>query len=364
MCIVFVAFEEHPLYSLIVASNRDEEYDRPASPCGWWDANGPHNGILAGRDHRKGGTWLGVHARNGVWATVTNVREAGSDDESLSRGHLVLQLLAGGGIGEVGRGAPGVACTSAGARSMVAQALATAPSYGGLNALVGGGGELFWLTNRALRAGFDPDAPHVAGTPHVELGRECRAERLGPGVHVVSNALLDTPWPKVTRGRALFRSVLEADAARGGPASAQSRRRLAVELLATVLSDVCRPPASELPRTTGHTLEEEALFSSICVSQRAEERRGAGYGTVAQSVLLVGRDGRAMLTERQMRDGKPLGAPSLFEFAFSAPPPRGFLGTAVSSRSRHAQARAWALGLAVSSAACVGLATLARARRS
>jgi hypothetical protein len=140
--------------------------------------------------------------------------------------------------------------------------------------------------------------------------------------------------------------------ARAEPPSAASRRRLIVELLDQLLSDKERPPPSELPHT-GLSLAAEAALSSICVAQRPAERAAgppAGYGTVAQTVLLIGRDGHAMIAERRMRDGATLGAPSLFEFDF-ARPPRGLVARAPPSAR-------WALGLglAFSLAACLGFA--------
>ncbi|MBW1950086.1 MAG: NRDE family protein, partial [Deltaproteobacteria bacterium] len=57
MCLLLIAVEAHPEYRLILAGNRDEFYERPTAPAAWWE-NG--SGILAGKDLRAGGTWLGV----------------------------------------------------------------------------------------------------------------------------------------------------------------------------------------------------------------------------------------------------------------------------------------------------------------
>lgn len=345
MCIVFVSFCERRDYALVLASNRDEEHSRPAAPCGWWDAGGPYAGILAGRDDLKGGTWLGVHPRRGVWSVLTNVREACEEHREHSRGRLPLHFLSD----SAERAGP---LTSSDIRSRIARVLASAPSYDGFNLLVGGAGELWWLTNRAPRAGVDASGRRGAGT-HDRLGHQCFAQRLAPGMHALSNALLDTPWHKVRRGRALFRASLDVDEARAQPPTAASRRRLALELLDYVLSDTERAPASELPRSTGCPPEQEALLSSICVSQRgADELLYAGYGSVAQTVLLVGHDGQSTLVERTMQNGRPAGAPSVFEFAFAHP-----AGLSPQHRlSPRRGRRVWMLGLAVSSAACLGLA--------
>ncbi|KAJ1620490.1 NRDE protein-domain-containing protein [Pavlovales sp. CCMP2436] len=348
MCIVFVAFEDHPVYSLVLASNRDEEQDRTAAPCGWWESNGPHAGVLAGRDLARGGTWLGVHPRRGVWAVLTNFREPNPSVGERSRGELPLRLLsshAGSGRGML---------SSSALHDDLDNLRNTADSYAGFNLLVGGAGELWWVSNRASSDGADPSAGRRAGSPRAS-GSKVYAEKLNPGMHAVSNASLDTPWPKLERGRALFRKILDANVARAEPPSAVSRRRLAVELLGQLLSDSERAPPSELP-CTGLPLAAEAMLSSICVAQNPAERAksGSGYGTVAQTVLLIGRDGYAMLAERRMRDGATLGVPSLFEFEL-ARPPRGLVARATPS----ARAR-WALGLGIafSVAACLGVALM------
>lgn len=347
---MFVGIEEHPDYPLVLASNRDEEYDRPASPCGWWDANGPYAGILAGRDLRKGGTWLGVQPRRGLWSVLTNVREPAEDQRVHSRGQLPLMMLANDD--EAKKSPHLAAATSDEVRRKVARILASAPSYDGFNLLVGGGGEVWWLSNRAEHAGLVTRSSRSAGTSRGTLGDKCFAERLGKGVHVLSNALLDTPWHKVRRGRSLFSAVLDADAARGAPPTAVARRRLALELLTTVLSDNERASVAELPRNTGYPQEIEDVLSSICVAQLASEKQGPGYGTVAQTVLLIDRDGHAMLAERLVQNGKPLGAPSLFEFPFPRPGRRFFdVGSTIRGRAF------WTLGL-VSAAACLGCVAL------
>jgi hypothetical protein len=186
-------------------------------------------------------------------------------------------------------------------------------------------------------------------------------------MHALSNAALDTPWPKVARGRALFRSVLDADVARGEVPSAASRRRLALELLDQLLSDKQRAPLDALPQTSVEP-GFEAMLSSICVSQTAADRlpHERGYGTVAQTVVLIGRDGRSTLVERRMRDGATVGAPAWFEFEFGGRQQRGTLlakTRAVVGRSAMPGSR-WKLGLAVGAAAACAAARLASYHRS
>ena len=123
-----------------------------------WD-----DGFLAGRDLLAGGTWMGI-ADSLRFAAVTNVRNGAPSTGARSRGALPVDYLRG-------RLSPA---------DYAAQVAATGAEYGSFNLLVGDPAELWWATNR----------PHG------------RRQRVEPGVHGLSNAELDTPWPKVTGGKA------------------------------------------------------------------------------------------------------------------------------------------------------------------
>ncbi|PSQ85273.1 MAG: hypothetical protein BRD40_00475, partial [Bacteroidetes bacterium QS_1_65_9] len=71
MCLILFSYDKHPAYRLVLAANRDEFYDRPTAPAHFWKKGG---GILAGRDEKAGGTWMGL-TRAGRWAAVTNYRD-------------------------------------------------------------------------------------------------------------------------------------------------------------------------------------------------------------------------------------------------------------------------------------------------
>ncbi|MEQ8309897.1 MAG: NRDE family protein [Sphingopyxis sp.] len=94
MCVVALAHRVHPDWPLILVGNRDEFHARAAAPLAEWDDD---SGIVAGRDLRAGGTWLGVHAPSGRSVVVTNVRGALPDPAKASRGALVTDLLRGSG---------------------------------------------------------------------------------------------------------------------------------------------------------------------------------------------------------------------------------------------------------------------------
>jgi uncharacterized protein with NRDE domain len=150
MCLILLAFRQHPEYPLIVAANRDEFHARPAAPAAYW-ADRPD--ILAGRDLEARGTWMGV-SRSGRFAAVTNFRGAREARAAESRGALVMRFL------------DGEETSAAYARGL----LPAFPAYSGFNLLVFDGSELWWLSNR---------------------GGEPRS--LEPGVHGLGNTLLNAP---------------------------------------------------------------------------------------------------------------------------------------------------------------------------
>lgn len=95
MCILIVLRGFHVDHPLVVAGNRDERTDRPASPPGLWV--GGARRVLSPRDRQAGGTWLGVNDR-GLFAGLTNVAGASPVPDAPSRGHLVHLALDAGGL--------------------------------------------------------------------------------------------------------------------------------------------------------------------------------------------------------------------------------------------------------------------------
>lgn len=236
MCLILFAWDAHPRWKLVVGANRDEFYARPTAPAAFWD-DAPD--VLAGRDLREGGTWLGV-TRSGRFAAVTNFREPEKYRVGApSRGHLVSNFL-------LSRARP---AGFAGGLVRVAR------DFNGFNLLMADRGQLVWFSNRADDA-----------------------YELDPGVYGLSNRLLDTPWPKVVRGKEDLRRALE------GP-----EEELEGHLFASL---ALRDPAPDdaLPSTGVGLERERALSASFIVT--------AEYGTRASTVLLVGRDGEVTFTER------------------------------------------------------------------
>ncbi|HPW82765.1 MAG TPA: NRDE family protein, partial [Rhodoferax sp.] len=95
MCLIAWSWQPASATPLLLLSNRDEFYHRPALPLHWWEPAPGGVEILAGRDLQAGGTWLGV-SRSGRLAAITNYRTpVPARDNTPSRGELVAGFLQG-----------------------------------------------------------------------------------------------------------------------------------------------------------------------------------------------------------------------------------------------------------------------------
>jgi uncharacterized protein with NRDE domain len=252
MCIILLAHQASPEYPLILAANRDEFYVRPTARAHFW---GDAGGTLAGRDLERGGTWLGV-TETGRLAAVTNYREPGVKTKSApSRGLLVSDFLAG----------------DAGAGEYLAELSTRATLYNGFNLIVGTVEELCYFSNRG-------------GAP----------QGIMPGVHGLSNHLLNTPWPKVERGQRALAELI----ARGGD--------LCIEDIFKVLADDALADDQALPET-GVGLELERLLSSLFI-------RSPVYGTRSSTVVLFHRRQEVTFIERTFAHGSASHEEVRFDF--------------------------------------------------
>lgn len=241
MCLIVFAWQVVPGMPLMAAGNRDEFYDRPAKAAHWWE---DHPQVYAGRDLQAGGTWMGV-TRDGRFAAVTNIRAPSEKrTDAPSRGMLVADYLSG-------TDSPG---------TYVERVAMRAHQFNGFNLLVGDRNRLIWFSNAA---GDD----------------ERNGRPLTPGVYGVSNATLDTPWPKVIRTKAQFASLLCQDA----PEDAYF----------DMLADTTRASDCRLPRT-GVSLEWERALSAVCIELPE-------YGTRASTVVRLPAADAAVLREQSIR---------------------------------------------------------------
>mgnify|MGYP001815967167 FL=1 len=236
MCLILFAYQSHPDYRLVLAANRDEFYDRPTRHLAYWD-DAPE--ILAGRDLKAGGTWMGV-TRTGRIAAITNYREAGSIRENApSRGDLVKGFLMSGSK----------PCDYLKAVRGKGQA------YNGFNLIIGDAKGLYYYSN------------HGESIQTIE-----------PGIHGLSNHLLDTPWPKVIQGKSRLLSLIDR------------KEAFSHENIFQILSDRSIPSDDDLP-DTGVGLEWERVLSPLFITSDI-------YGTRCASILLWKHTGEVTFLER------------------------------------------------------------------
>lgn len=240
MCVLLFSLGQHAKYPLVVAANRDEFLARPTQAAGFWE-DAPQ--VLAGRDLSQGGTWLGI-TRDGRFAAVTNFRDPPAKRvDRPSRGHLVSEFLRGNDT----------------PAAYISDLIGRVQQYNGFSLIVGHGRAFSYYAN---------------------LEREPRT--LSPGLYGLSNHLLDTPWPKVVRGKQALAQIMSAE---GGPDAEQ---------LFSILADVTPASEAELPDTDAGR-ERELWLSPLFIS-------GTDYGTRSSTVLWID-NGEVTFIERSFRGG-------------------------------------------------------------
>jgi len=228
MCLIVFAFRPGHALPLIVAANRDEYYKRSTAALAQW----PHaQHIFAGRDLEAGGTWLGV-TPNGRFAALTNIRGQLASPHQHSRGALVAHFLSG-------QQSPAAWLTH------VAQ---QRHHYAGFNLLAGDSDALYFLN-----------------------AQEGQPRALAAGIYGLSNATLNTPWPKLLQCRNALGEML-----------AQGNDVPDSQALFALLAQ----------RTNSSASLEQRLLAAPFIAD-------TDYGTRACTVLLRRADGTQWLAERR-----------------------------------------------------------------
>lgn len=250
MCLAACAIGLSSRFPVVLLANRDESFDRPAAPMEWWPAAAGSTRLLAGRDLMAGGTWLGLSA-SGRLALVTNVREPGRMlAVSPSRGTLVPQWLQGN------------------------HAALDAAALAHLDRVPRNGFNLLVADLRAATDSTTVQARWLSNRPHTQQ------QALGPGLHGVSNAALDTPWPKLQQLKLRLQHMLVEDATLLA-LQAQALQALADPRLA---DDAVLP-------ATGIALQRERQLSAAFIRITADDPGQAVYGTRCSTVVVVQQDG-------------------------------------------------------------------------
>lgn len=240
MCLIAFALNEHPDYPLILVANRDEFYERPTSYADFWE---DHPKVLGGRDLKGGGTWMGVTSAGRITA-VTNYRDPKNiSDTAKTRGDLTKDYL--------------ISATPA--LAYLENVEKEAALYNGFNLLLFEQGKGYYFSNYGDQI-----------------------QTLEKGVFGLSNALLDTPWPKLEKLKANFSKAIQSD--------------FNVDSLLELLTDNQQAADEALPQT-GVPYEWEKALSSICIDTPT-------YGTCCSTVILVDKAGNLSFTEKS----RPVGA--------------------------------------------------------
>lgn len=267
MCLVALAIDHSRRFPLVIAANRDEFFKRPTARLAWWTPEGGGPAILSGRDLDAGGTWLGLTAE-GRLALVTNVRDPKKTDPTApSRGRIVPEWLAGADRTD---------------RFWMRSALA---GYNGFNLIAFDfrRGECFWASN--------------TGDHPVRLER---------GVHGLSNARLDTPWPKVETLKARLGQAI---------ADATSVDTMSMQLF-DALADRSEAPDEQLPQT-GVPLEWERRLSAAFI-----RTPDAAYGTRCSTLVITEKVNRHLVTHVLERSFSATGVALLRRSTLKNWPPR------------------------------------------
>lgn len=256
MCLAAIALDQSRRFPLVIAANRDEFFKRPAARLAWWSPGAGLPDILGGRDLEAGGTWLGLTAK-GRLALITNVRDpAQHDPNAPSRGSIVTRWLAGDLPTD---------------RFWMHTALS---GYNGFN-----------LVAADFRRGECFFASSLDSNPM----------RLERGLYGLSNATLDTPWPKVTSLKQRMHESIE---------TAESLDMLAVELF-DALNDRAAAPDAQLP-STGVPLGLERELSPAFIRTADGQ-----YGTRSSTLVIAERLNKRLVTHVLERTYSPTGGVAL-----------------------------------------------------
>jgi len=251
VCLIVFAYRYHPEYNLILAANRDEFYARPTRSMQFWPEQ---DSVLAGQDLEQGGTWLGI-SQTGRFSAITNHRDGRNrENGTLSRGLLPLDFIR----------------SNRTATDFAAQTQLT--QYAGFNQLLGDESGLFYLSNRSDQQ-----------------------QRIAPGIHGLSNALLNTSWPKLDSRKQQLQLLLD----QGQLDGAQF-----IELMA----DRQTYPQDQLP-DTGISMEWEQALSSSFIQMD-------NYGTRATTVILQKHNGETEVIEQNY---DVTGRTERFSYQFQVP---------------------------------------------
>lgn len=251
MCLIVFAYKKHKKFKLILAANRDEFYKRPTMGAHQWDTR-PF--IVAGRDLEQGGTWLGINEK-GLFAAVTNYRQPViSNETKLSRGTILTEFLLG----------------MEGSAAYLEKLTKKAGLYNGFNLLIGDRENLFYYSNI-----------------------EFLIKKVEPGLYCISNALFDTPWPKVEFAKNKLADIISAENISG-------------EEIFKLLGNDHKFPDDNLP-DTGFNIELERNLSPVFI-------KSPFYGTRSSNFITIDYENEVNFIERVYEEDREKWQENSFSF--------------------------------------------------
>jgi uncharacterized protein with NRDE domain len=235
MCLIIFANNILDDYKLIFAANRDEFYDRPSEQAEFWSE---HPNLLAGKDLQAGGTWMGI-TKQGRFAAITNYRDLKNHRTGApSRGNLTLDYL----VNDISP------------EKYYNKLKPVVNNYNGFNLILGDVNELFYFSNKSDGL-----------------------QTLEPGIHGISNAVLDTPWPKVEKSKRQLQHLIE-------------QKNIHPWEILNLLDDTSLAKDEELP-DTGVGLELERMLSPVFI-------KSDNYGTRSSTIVTVDRQNNVRFVEK------------------------------------------------------------------
>lgn len=237
MCLIAFAIHQDEKYPFIFIANRDEFYERPAEPMHWWK----EENILAGKDLLAGGTWI-AFGKNHQFAAVTNYRDPKNNHPTApSRGAIPVNLIKENPMDF---------------HQYVKDNKAFWKEMNGFNLLYHNGKDTYYYSN---------------------ISEEIK--QLEDGIYAISNAFLDTPWPKTIAVKSNLQNLIE-------------NKNISIENLLQILNNHEKYPSDQLPNT-GVGIEMEKVLSPICIQTPI-------YGTRVSTVFLKENNGMAQVVERDV----------------------------------------------------------------
>jgi len=235
MCLILFSWKNHPNYTLVLAANRDEFYNRPTKRAEFWE---DHIEILAGRDEKAGGTWMGI-TKSGRIAALTNYRDPQNiDSNAASRGQLTTNFLSGTDSPE----------------QYLRKLKNSSTHYNGFNLMVGDENSLF----------------HYNNVNH-------NINEVKPGTYGLSNGFFQESWPKIKIGRDGLESIMKQE-------------NISIQDLLNLLDNRQQAKDSELPKT-GIPLDWERALSALFIEKD-------DYGTRCSTIIMIDRERKISFTEK------------------------------------------------------------------